>query len=59
MGSRLRRLAAGSTVSFLLAASAVVAVAPVIEIKPHLVEFGARGEVRQPAWSHELMAGDF
>ena len=32
---------------------------PVIDIKPHLVEFGARGEVRQPAWSHELMAGYF
>jgi tRNA-Thr(GGU) m(6)t(6)A37 methyltransferase TsaA len=32
---------------------------PVLDIKPYLVEFGARGEVRQPAWAHELMAGYF
>lgn len=30
---------------------------PVLDIKPYLAEFGARGEVRQPAWSRELMAG--
>lgn len=29
---------------------------PVLDIKPHLVEFGPKGAVRQPAWSHELMA---
>ena len=28
---------------------------PVIDIKPHMVEFGPRGEVRQPGWSTELM----
>jgi tRNA-Thr(GGU) m(6)t(6)A37 methyltransferase TsaA len=28
---------------------------PVLDLKPHLAEFGPRGEVRQPAWSHELM----
>lgn len=28
---------------------------PVVDIKPHMVEFDARGEVRQPAWSRELM----
>jgi tRNA-Thr(GGU) m(6)t(6)A37 methyltransferase TsaA len=28
---------------------------PVIDIKPVLQEFLPRGEVRQPAWSHELM----
>jgi tRNA-Thr(GGU) m(6)t(6)A37 methyltransferase TsaA len=28
---------------------------PVLDIKPYLREFAARGEVRQPAWSHELM----
>ena len=28
---------------------------PVIDIKPVLAEFLPRGEVRQPAWSHELM----
>jgi tRNA (adenine37-N6)-methyltransferase len=30
---------------------------PVLDVKPYLSEFGPRGEVRQPAWSHELMAG--
>jgi tRNA-Thr(GGU) m(6)t(6)A37 methyltransferase TsaA len=29
---------------------------PVLDIKPYLAEFGPRGEIRQPAWSHELMA---
>jgi tRNA-Thr(GGU) m(6)t(6)A37 methyltransferase TsaA len=29
---------------------------PVLDIKPYLVEFGPREPVRQPAWSHELMA---
>jgi tRNA (adenine37-N6)-methyltransferase len=28
---------------------------PVLDIKPYLAEFGPRGEVFQPAWSHELM----
>jgi tRNA (Thr-GGU) A37 N-methylase len=30
---------------------------PVLDVKPYLAEFGPRGEVRQPAWSTELMAG--
>ena len=30
---------------------------PVFDLKPYMAEFGPRGEVRQPAWSHELMAG--
>ncbi|MGY1722302.1 SAM-dependent methyltransferase [Blastococcus sp. SYSU DS0533] len=30
---------------------------PVLDVKPYMAEFGPRGEVRQPAWSHELMAG--
>ena len=30
---------------------------PVLDIKPHVVEFQARGEVRQPTWITELMAG--
>ena len=29
---------------------------PVLDLKPHLVEFGPRGPVRQPQWSHELMS---
>lgn len=30
---------------------------PVVDLKPYFAEFGPRGAVRQPAWSHELMAG--
>jgi len=29
---------------------------PVLDVKPYLVEFGARGAVYQPAWATELMA---
>ena len=32
---------------------------PVLDIKPYMAEFGPVGEVRQPAWSHELMAHYF
>jgi len=28
---------------------------PVLDIKPHMVEFGARGDVGQPPWATELM----
>jgi len=30
---------------------------PVLDLKPVMAEFGPRGEVRQPAWARELMAG--
>jgi tRNA (adenine37-N6)-methyltransferase len=30
---------------------------PVLDIKPYMLEFAARGEVRQPEWARELMAG--
>jgi len=30
---------------------------PVLDIKPYMREFGARGLVRQPAWATELMSG--
>lgn len=29
---------------------------PVLDLKPWMAEFAPRGEVRQPAWSRELMA---
>lgn len=29
---------------------------PVLDIKPYMAEFGPRGEIRQPDWSHEVMA---
>jgi tRNA (adenine37-N6)-methyltransferase len=28
---------------------------PVLDLKPYMVEFEPRGEISQPAWSHELM----
>jgi tRNA (Thr-GGU) A37 N-methylase len=28
---------------------------PVLDVKPYMAEFGPRGEVHQPGWSHELM----
>ncbi|WP_062202331.1 SAM-dependent methyltransferase [Demequina salsinemoris] len=28
---------------------------PVLDVKPYMVEFGPRGDVRQPAWASELM----
>ncbi len=28
---------------------------PVLDVKPYMSEFAPRGEVHQPAWSHELM----
>lgn len=28
---------------------------PVLDLEPYLAEFGPRGPVRQPAWSHALM----
>lgn len=30
---------------------------PVLDLKPYIQEFAPRTRVRQPAWSHELMAG--
>lgn len=30
---------------------------PILDIKPYLEEFGPRGNVRQPAWTRELMSG--
>jgi len=30
---------------------------PVLDLKPYMKELAPRGEVRQPAWSSELMAG--
>lgn len=30
---------------------------PVLDVKPYMAEFGPRGDVRQPAWSSELMRG--
>ena len=34
-----------------------VAGTPVLDVKPYLAEFAARGDVHQPVWSTELMAG--
>jgi tRNA-Thr(GGU) m(6)t(6)A37 methyltransferase TsaA len=32
---------------------------PVLDLKAYLVQFGPRGEVRQPGWVDDLMAGYF
>ena len=32
---------------------------PVLDVKPYLKGFAPRGEVREPAWANELMAGYF
>jgi tRNA-Thr(GGU) m(6)t(6)A37 methyltransferase TsaA len=32
---------------------------PVVDIKPYMAEFAPRGEIRQPNWSRQLMAGYF
>ena len=32
---------------------------PVLDIKPHMVEYGPRGEVYQPEWATELMRDYF
>jgi tRNA (adenine37-N6)-methyltransferase len=29
---------------------------PVLDIKPYVQEYAPRGEIRQPAWAHELMS---
>ena len=29
---------------------------PVVDLKPYMIEFAPRSEVRQPAWSHTLMS---
>ena len=30
---------------------------PVLDLKPYMKEFGPKGEIRQPKWASELMAG--
>lgn len=30
---------------------------PVLDIKPYMTEFAPRGDVAQPAWSHQVMSG--
>jgi tRNA (Thr-GGU) A37 N-methylase len=32
---------------------------PVLDLKPHMVEFDPRGEIFQPQWSHEVMTDYF
>jgi len=32
---------------------------PVLDVKPYLKGFAPRGEIREPAWANELMAGYF
>jgi hypothetical protein len=32
---------------------------PVLDVKPHVAQFDARGPVRRPPWADELMAGSW
>ena len=32
---------------------------PVVDVKPYMAEFDAKGEIRQPKWSTELMSTYF
>jgi tRNA (Thr-GGU) A37 N-methylase len=32
---------------------------PVLDVKPYRKGFAPRGEIREPAWANELMAGYF
>lgn len=34
-----------------------IAGSPVFDIKPHMTGFDPRGEIREPDWAREIMAG--
>ncbi len=55
MGARHRLLAVNALTVTVQALDAIDGT-PVLDLKPYMTEFGPRGEVRQPAWSHQLMA---
>ncbi|TKJ19040.1 SAM-dependent methyltransferase [Blastococcus sp. CCUG 61487] len=57
IGVTVCRLLAVDGLTFTVQALDAIDGTPVLDVKPYLAEFGPRGEVRQPAWSHELMSG--
>ncbi len=57
IGVSVCRLVAVDGLSITVLALDAIDATPVLDIKPYMAEFGPRGQVRQPPWSHELMAG--
>ena len=57
LGVTVCRLLAVDDLRITVAALDAIDGTPVLDIKPYMTEFSARGEVRQPAWSRELMSG--
>ena len=57
IGATVRRVVAVDGTSLRVHGLDAVDGTPVLDIKPYMAEFGPRGEVRQPSWSTELMAG--
>lgn len=56
LGVSVCRLLAVNALTVTVQALDAIDGTPVLDLKPYMTEFGPRGEVRQPAWSHELMA---
>lgn len=56
LGVTVCRLLAVDGLSLTVSGLDAIDGSPVLDIKPYLAEFGPRGEVRQPAWTHELMS---
>jgi tRNA-Thr(GGU) m(6)t(6)A37 methyltransferase TsaA len=57
MGVTICRLLSVEGLSLQVAGLDAIDGTPVLDVKPYMQEFAARGEVRQPEWSRELMAG--
>jgi tRNA-Thr(GGU) m(6)t(6)A37 methyltransferase TsaA len=57
IGVSVCRLLSVDGVTLTVAALDAIDGTPVLDLKPVMAEFAPRGPVRQPAWSHELMAG--
>ena len=56
IGSTICRLVRVEGCKLLVAELDAIDGTPVLDIKPVMIEFLPRQEVRQPAWSHELMS---
>ncbi|MCW5889049.1 MAG: SAM-dependent methyltransferase [bacterium] len=56
LGSTIARIVGREPRALLVEGLDAVEGTPVVDLKPVMAEFLPRGEVRQPAWSQELMA---
>jgi tRNA-Thr(GGU) m(6)t(6)A37 methyltransferase TsaA len=57
LGVSVCRLLSVNDVTLTVAALDAIDGTPVLDLKPYLSEFAPREPVRQPDWTHELMAG--